>query len=551
MIECKGGAIMFQIKLFFSKTWFAKKILILGILSFVILFFQNCGNMLPSTQTNKIEPKPTFPNSPSIMRKGLSNDWKDWLLKDVCVDKFDSPIAADPFYGCPEEAVKIRKIQMGDPLPYHNADIVESGGFASDIFPAYDSNFNEVYIQTLDWPILGTFSLHGGWDGYNVIRKRNDWIVQNNTSDGGGFGTTWATDNCEVGGWAIMPTNNFLAPQHKLAPSIGLIAWQRMGISYPGPCAQSFSKPGYITSEIIENFTFGGLGETPIKKMDTLRVIPSWVDLDTPDFRQKGHLEVSYLTQQYGVTRWEVWHPIEKGLPKSEDCLNLPETIKFRGIDFVVHYCADWTDVRLPKNSKIPFWPIPDANLLLQTSFDANPEEQVWFNKGKNKNGHLMQTLAEHSRLPADTGNGLHPGVRILGFNCNGHCSSNQQFYQDVHVNKLRQGMKYAFGGFVRTVHGSHKIRFSLQQVDVNGRFISEVYSYEKEVKPQNGRHEENSVIIPMATVNEFVEIDEINAKTAFIRFVMTPVTDGLFQVHQPWFMPWPKKRHELVYLKK
>lgn len=520
------------------------KVLILSLL--VSLFFQNCDKAF-SPQSQELTPKSISPTTDLVTRKGLSSSWRDWLLKDVCVDELDRPIAADPYYGCPDEAVKIRKIQMGDPLPYHNADIVENGGFASDIFPAYDSKFDEVYIQTLDWPVLGKFSLHGGWDGYNVIRKRKDWIVQNNTSDGGGFGTTWATDNCEVGGWAIMPANDFLISGQKPAPSIGLIAWQRMGISYPGPCAVSFSKPGYIDWEIIKDFEFGGLGTTPIKKMDTLRVIPSWVDLDTPDFRKNGHLEVSYLTQHYGVTRWEVWHPVEKGLVKSEDCSNLPEIVKFRGLDFVVHYCADWTDVRLPKKSNIPFWPIPDANLLLQSSFDTAPSEQVWFNKGTNNKGLLMQALAENSKLSADTDNGLHSGVRILGINCNGHCSLDQQFYQDISVQKIRLGMEYAFGGFARTVDGAHEIKFSLHQIDSSGNVLSEVSSYKQVVRPQNGRTEENSAIIPMATVNEFIEIDKLDSEAAFIRFSITPMTDGLFQIHQPWFMPWPKQKHELI----
>jgi len=39
---------------------------------------------------------------------------------------------------------------------------------------------------------------------------------------------------------------------------------------------------------------------------------------DIPGFKQHGHLEVFYFTKEYGITRWEVWTPIDQIQPKQE-----------------------------------------------------------------------------------------------------------------------------------------------------------------------------------------------------------------------------------------
>jgi len=48
------------------------------------------------------------------------NDPMTWLVKSVCVDSQDQPLAVDPYDSihCPA----IRKIKVGDPLPYHNVE---------------------------------------------------------------------------------------------------------------------------------------------------------------------------------------------------------------------------------------------------------------------------------------------------------------------------------------------------------------------------------------------------------------------------------------------
>ena len=47
------------------------------------------------------------------------------LVKSICVDSADRPVAVDPYPTCPN-GTNSRKIDVGDPLPYHNVD---QGGY--------------------------------------------------------------------------------------------------------------------------------------------------------------------------------------------------------------------------------------------------------------------------------------------------------------------------------------------------------------------------------------------------------------------------------------
>src|ERR1051325_4661145 len=61
-----------------------------------------------------------------------ANDPMTWLVKSVCVDPQDQAVAADPYGGCPAGAA-IRKLRVGDPIPFHN---VEQIGYQQrDAFP--------------------------------------------------------------------------------------------------------------------------------------------------------------------------------------------------------------------------------------------------------------------------------------------------------------------------------------------------------------------------------------------------------------------------------
>ena len=61
-----------------------------------------------------------------------ASDPMTWLVKSVCVDSQDQAVAADPYGGCPAGAA-IRKLRVGDPIPFHN---VEQIGYQQrDAFP--------------------------------------------------------------------------------------------------------------------------------------------------------------------------------------------------------------------------------------------------------------------------------------------------------------------------------------------------------------------------------------------------------------------------------
>src|ERR1041385_7846803 len=69
----------------------------------------------------------------------LATDPMTWLVKSVCVDAQNQPTTEDPYNQC---AVGIRKLKVGDPLPYHN---IEQFGYQQrDAFPVFRSEERRV-----------------------------------------------------------------------------------------------------------------------------------------------------------------------------------------------------------------------------------------------------------------------------------------------------------------------------------------------------------------------------------------------------------------------
>src|SRR5437762_2068405 len=78
-----------------------------------------------------------------------SSDPMTWLVKSVCVDQQNQPTTEDPYNAC---SIGIRKLQLGDPLPYHN---IEQFGYQQrDAFPIADP------VQGKTW-IINTFDYRG------------------------------------------------------------------------------------------------------------------------------------------------------------------------------------------------------------------------------------------------------------------------------------------------------------------------------------------------------------------------------------------------------
>jgi len=76
-----------------------------------------------------------------------ATDPMTWLVKSVCVDGQNQPTTEDPYNQC---AVGIRKLQAGDPLPYHN---IEQFGYQQrDAFPVFDPLNGKTWIvNTFDY----------------------------------------------------------------------------------------------------------------------------------------------------------------------------------------------------------------------------------------------------------------------------------------------------------------------------------------------------------------------------------------------------------------
>ena len=245
-----------------------------------------------------------------------------WLVKSVCTNSLDQPVAADPYGGCPF-GDGIRKIRSGDPLPYHNVD--QEGVQQRDAFPViYPINGKTSIIATFDYFPFNRFNLYNGTDGYDVFTVRKDWVSITNTSDGGGYGQTFYGNPCTIGGgWVLFPASNFLMPPdqagHEAVQMRG-VNWEQRDQNYPGDCPLSYAMPQTSWS-YQSDFAFGGDNGSPKipKIMQTVisnHGFPS-DPMKLPNFLLNGHLEVFYFTREYGITRWEVWTPIQQSPKKT------------------------------------------------------------------------------------------------------------------------------------------------------------------------------------------------------------------------------------------
>lgn len=112
----------------------------------------------------------------------------DYLVQMVCVDGSNTPIFADPV-SCPSSR---RKLQVGEPLPYHKID---TGDYQiSDSFPITDVNgvteAVQTYFFTQDFYIDPLFSNRVRYTmngGYNIIGSDNNHVYFRGTGDSGTY----------------------------------------------------------------------------------------------------------------------------------------------------------------------------------------------------------------------------------------------------------------------------------------------------------------------------------------------------------------------------
>jgi hypothetical protein len=106
-----------------------------------------------------------------------------------------------------------------------------------------------------------------------------------------------------------------------------------------------------------------------VKTIDAIRTIHGFID--SPKFRNSGHVEVFYFTKLYGFTRWESWAPEER-YKASENLSQQSETASARCSGPVVNTyrdqtferiaCREWTVIDIPaKPEQPPAWPVPGA----------------------------------------------------------------------------------------------------------------------------------------------------------------------------------------------
>ena len=117
------------------------------------------------------------PSSNSAISATLPPEY-DWLLKNVCADASNRPVAADPYYGCPAGTTE-RDIQIGEPPPYVNHDQPQAGhpdGYQRrDSYPVLDKSGNPLAVNAMDFGYdrpYGTFEAGDG-DGYDLLTIRN------------------------------------------------------------------------------------------------------------------------------------------------------------------------------------------------------------------------------------------------------------------------------------------------------------------------------------------------------------------------------------------
>ncbi len=471
------------------------------------------------------------------------NNPMSWLVKSICADRRDLVLPVDPYGGCPD-GTKIRKIQSGDPLPYHN--IEQMAYQQRDAYPLYNPVDGKIWIvATFDYLPFNRFNLFNGTDGYDIYQLQSGWAAIADTSDGGGYGQTFFGRNCSIGGWVLFPLADFLKGGMATIP-IADTYWEQTGQSYPGSCPSRYSTDTLTSWKHQTGFPFGGVGGSPTKTMDTVISYHGFRSGDR--FLRHGHLEIFYFTREYGITRWEVWTPTQQNPTPTTEC-NGPANETYQGVSFVVQFCHDWSRVTLAAVPELPVWPIPNTNLLVKPHFDG-AIFPVWSSEGKSAAGNPIRWSVHNSTTHPDTW--ASPiGVRYLRLDCgagpDGRCDNDltEAMYQDLPVGKFEAGGHYAFGINARTESAQGNITVAVQQIDRDGRVISTDSTASATVFPDNGsaehegREEASSVYLSAAFVYNIFTITP-RANSAKIRFLISPRSPQAFDVLDAWLAAWP-----------
>jgi hypothetical protein len=271
-----------------------------------------------------------------------AQDPTEFLVQMVCVDGANQPIYGDPVL-CPNNR---RKLQVGEALPYHKVDL--GAAQISDSFPISDENGVNRAVQTYYFtdangrdplfPSVVHFTPVRG--GYNIIGADSSFVFFSGTSDPGAHWSPWWTPNCQTRGWLLFP-NNASAFSYGGAAS---------PTTFRPQCAGSIAtSPSTVEWTLYSNFLFRGDPAYPgsDRVLDTLAAYHFG-----PAFGPYTHgdLEISFLTREYGVTRWEAW---KVGTGQTSDivknaCPSMTYTDSFHNQPYYLADCRSWTRVIQP-----------------------------------------------------------------------------------------------------------------------------------------------------------------------------------------------------------
>jgi hypothetical protein len=463
------------------------------------------------------------------------NAYTTWITKSVCVNSVGALLAVDPHPGCPAGAT-IRKIAIGDPLPYANID---QGRFQrNDSYPVYGGNGATLFMHTFDFAPFGEFNLYDGSDGYDVFAVLNGFVSFSNTRDGGGYGTTFFGANCSLGdGWRLFPTTNFLSTtQQQTVSAINGVYWEQTGQSFPGACPTAYGQTT-TTYQRVNNFPFSNIGGNPVKAMDALIVT-----------HISGNIERFYFTREYGLTRWEAWNRVAPNPAPTPYC-NLPSSIVVRGLTYYFADCRDWSLIQPLSLSKVQPWPLVNANLLQFPHFnggfvDGNQPQGRW-HRFYPAPGPTMNWSALISTGGGDNRYGS--GTAYLAINCGANiCPSagTQAVYQDIPISRFCSGCTYLYGANARREAGNGDLFVAIQLVN-NGRVVWQDVAG-KTLRPDNGSpiyNQAASIVRSSAFVSNVVNLPSLagmNDGNSFVRFLILPTTPGNFNIVDAYVNRFP-----------
>ena len=275
----------------------------------------------------------------------------NWLLKSVCVSPEDKALPIDPFAGCGPGAT-VRKLKIGEALPYRNHDQPQSGrpnGFIfKDNIPVFDRTGKIAILSTIDRNdpgSQGSFKPYN--DGFDLLAIRNAWVSLLETRSRDEFNTVFFGDHCRYDtGLVFFPVGKNLDEGQIRKPILG-VSWEQLGENWPGAC-----DPGKLNYDVLTtwhyspNFRFGGIGGAPEKAIDAIEVTMGFQR--NQRFLAQGHLETFYFTQLYGLTRWENWAPAQQGkmLKDTNRCNGSTERV-YNDVKFYLADCRDYSATAL------------------------------------------------------------------------------------------------------------------------------------------------------------------------------------------------------------